>query len=124
MRINNFEEIDAWKKARSLTNNIYSMPSDDPFANDYGLKNQIQRASISIMANIAEGFDSSTNQSFINFLVYAMRSATEVQSHLYVALDQNYISEEKFQKIYNQVEDVKKLISGFKRYLKNSNRKS
>ena len=70
------------------------------------------------MANIAEGFDTETDADFIRFLRYSFRSTTEVQSHLYVALDQKYISENKFTKIYSDAEEVKSLISGFIRYLK------
>ena len=124
MKIENFEDIEAWQEARSLTNTIYNFTTDGEFSKDYGLRDQIQRASVSIMANIAEGFDSNTNKSFVNFLGYALRSATEVQSHLYVALDQNYITKEEFKKIYNKTKEVKKLISGFKRYLANSDRDS
>jgi len=123
MKIENFEDIDAWKEARTLTNEIYDLTTDGQFSKDYGLRDQIQRASVSIMANIAEGFDSQTNQGFIRFLGYALRSATEVQSHLYVALDQNYIPKEKFNNVYSKLEEVKRLISGFKSYLKNSDRK-
>ncbi|MFB6214303.1 MAG: four helix bundle protein [Candidatus Bipolaricaulia bacterium] len=124
MKIKNFEDIDAWKQARNLTNKIYDLTSDGDFSRDYGLRDQIQRSSVSIMANIAEGFDSSSNQSFLNFLGYALRSASEVQSHLYVALDQDYISQEDFDILYDELEEVKNLISGFRRYLKKSDRQS
>lgn len=88
------------------------------FARDYGLRDQIQRASVSIMANIAEGFDSNSDEEFIRFLRYALRSATEVQSHLYVALDQNYIDKPAFDDLYAQAGETKSLISGFIRYLR------
>ncbi|MFB6273721.1 MAG: four helix bundle protein [Salinibacter sp.] len=87
MRIDRFEDIQAWRAARELTRAIYDVTSRSPFSRDFGLRDQIQRASVSIMANIAEGFDSASDQGFIQFLGYALRSATEVQSHLYVALD-------------------------------------
>jgi four helix bundle protein len=118
MSINKFEEVESWKEARVLTNNIYSVSNSDKFKSDFGLKDQIRRASVSIMANIAEGFDSASNKSFINFLNYSFRSASEVQSLLYVALDQNYISTEEFDSIYNQCSKIKSLIGGFIRYLK------
>ena len=124
MKIQNFEDINAWQKARALTNKIYNLTSVGDFSRDFGLRDQIQRSSVSIMANIAEGFDSDSNQSFINFLGYALRSASEVQSHLYVALDQSYISEEDFDNMYDEVKEVKNLISGFRRYLRNTDRES
>lgn len=119
MKIENFEDIDAWKEARKLTNEVYNFTSDGKFSKDYGLRDQIQRASVSIMANIAEGFDSGSDDSFVQFLNYALRSATETQSHLYVARDQGYISDEQFNETYDQIVEVKNLISGLKRYLRN-----
>ena len=120
MPISKFEEIDSWKEARVLTNNIYSISNSDNFKIDFGLKDQIRRASVSIMSNIAEGFDSASNKSFINFLNYSFRSASEVQSLLYVALDQNYISKDEFDLNYSQCNKIKSLIGGFIRYLKKS----
>ena len=81
------EEIESWKEARELTKNIYGLTARQGFSRDFGLRDQIQRASVSIMANIAEGFDSGSNKSFISFLNYTYRSASEVQSLSYVALD-------------------------------------
>ena len=123
MKIERFEEIEAWKAARTLTRDIYNNTRTPPFSKDFGLRDQIQRASVSIMANIAEGFDGRSTTEFIRFLSYAYRSATEVQSHLYVALDQKYLAESEFDKLYQQTEHTKKLINGFIRYLKNSERK-
>ena len=79
MKIEKFEDLESWKIARNLTNEIYEITGNEKFSKDYGLKEQIQRASVSVMANIAEGFDSRSDKSFINFLNYAYRSATEVQ---------------------------------------------
>ena len=87
MKIEQFEEIEAWKVARELTRDIYALTRQQPFSTDFGLRDQVQRASVSVMANIAEGFDGRSTREFIRFLGYAFRSATEVQSHLYVALD-------------------------------------
>ncbi|MEA3239935.1 MAG: four helix bundle protein [Candidatus Bipolaricaulota bacterium] len=92
MKIERFGNIEAWKATRELTKSVYKLTSDGQFNKDYGLRDQIQRASVSIMANISEGFDSQTNKAFIQFLGYALRSATEVQSHPCVALDQRYIT--------------------------------
>jgi len=97
---------------------IYEATKEGFFSKDYGLKDQIQRASNSVMANIAEGFDSGSDSEFAKFLGYAFRSATEVQSHLYVAMDQGYITHEQFDEIYGQTVLVKNLIRGFIRYLK------
>lgn len=82
------------------------------------MRDQVQRAAVSIMANIAEGFDSRSNQEFLRFLGYAYRSATELQSHLYVAVDQSYVDQEGFDKLYQQTAKVHKLLNGFIRYLK------
>ena len=120
MKIKRFEDIDSWKAGRELTNIIYSLTSKGSFNKDFGLKDQIQRASVSIMANIAEGFDSNSNKAFINFLNYSFRSASEVQSLLYVAFDQKYINETEFNSVYIQCNEIKNLIGGFIRYLKNS----
>ena len=116
--IERFEDIDAWKAARELTSQIYAVTCEGTFAKDYGLKDQIQRAATSIMANVAEGFDGGSDREFIRFLGYARRSATEVQSRLYVALDQHYIDEREFLALYEKTGAVKSLISGFIRYLR------
>lgn len=122
MAIARFEDIEAWKAARELSQAIYRVTARPRFSKDFGLRDQIQRAAVSIMANIAEGFDGRSNQEFIQFLGYAFRSATEVQSHLYVALDQGYINEEQFDEMYQRAVRVKKLINGFIRYLKSAKR--
>ncbi len=121
MRIKNFEELDAWKEARKLTKQIYDPTNKRPFSRDFGLTNQIQRAAVSVMANIAEGFDSGSTKHFIQFLSYSRRSASELQSHLYVALDKDYISKDDFQKTYNQALSTRKLCLGLIRYLKTRN---
>ncbi|MDO9548809.1 MAG: four helix bundle protein [Candidatus Marinimicrobia bacterium] len=92
MKIERFEDIESWKEARKLTNEVYRLTNRDVFAKDWGLKDQIQRASVSIMSNIAEGFDSGANRSFSNFINYSFRSVSEVQSLLYVAQDREYIN--------------------------------
>jgi four helix bundle protein len=117
MKIERFEEIESWKKARELTKSIYIFTRKNEFAKDYGLKDQIQRASVSIMANIAEGFDSGTKKSFIVFLRYAYRSASEVQSLLYITFDCNYITEKEFNNSMTLTANIKNLIGGFIQYL-------
>jgi len=118
MRIRNFEDIEAWKEARNLNKLIYQVTKKDSFKKDFGLTGQIQRASITVMANIAEGFDRQSDREFIHYLKIASSSASEIQSHLYAALDLAYISEEEFEDLYEQAKRVKKLINGFIAYLK------
>ena len=122
MKIERFEDIEAWKAARKLAQGIYVLISQPKFAKDFGLRDQIQRAAVSVMANIAEGFDGRSPQEFIRFLGYAFRSATEVQSHLYVALDQAYLMKDEFDDLYQQAVETKKLINGFIRYLRKASR--
>lgn len=116
--IERFEDIDAWKEARKLTHEIYSITGKRSFSSDLGLRDQLQRASVSVMANIAEGFDGGSNREFVKFLGYALRSTTEVQSHLYVALDQGYIDDPAFRSLYQLTLKVKNLLGGFIRYLR------
>ena len=118
MRIQRFEDIEAWKAARKLTRQVYSMSTRELFAKDFGLAGQMQRATVSVMSNIAEGFDSGSKLEFIRFLGYARRSASEVQSHLDVALDQEYIDQQEFSSVYEQAASTRKLISAFVRYLR------
>lgn len=120
MKIENFTEIDSWIEARKLVNKIYEMTKKEKFKKDYGLKDQIQRAGVSIMSNIAEGFDSGSNKIFINFLNYSYRSASEVESLLYVVADLTYINENEFKELRKDVNKTKNLIGGFIQYLRNS----
>ena len=123
MKIERFEDIESWKAGRELTKVIYNLTGKTSFHMDFGLKDQIQRASVSITANIAEGFDSKSNKAFINFLNYSFRSASEIQSLLYAAFDLHYINKDEFELTYDQCTKVKKLIGGFIRYL-NQNAKA
>jgi len=116
--IDKFEEIEAWKEARELTEDIYRVTKAKAFDRDVGLCDQLRRAAVSIMANIAEGFDCGSDREFVKFLGYSMRSASELQSHLYVALDQEYLGGESFKWLYVQSTRVKNLIGGFVRYLR------
>ena len=120
MAIERFEDIRAWQQARKLTNAIYQISDEAAFSKDFRFRDQIRAAAVSIMANIAEGFDSGSDAEFLRFLNYARRSATEVQSHLYVALDQHYITQEQFQSLYDATTSTRKMISGFMRYLRQS----
>jgi four helix bundle protein len=118
MKIERFEDIQGWQEARKLTKEIYDLTNGAVFKRDIRLCGQIQNASVSIMANIAEGFDRQSKKEFTKFLYYSSGSASEVQSHLYVALDQGYMSEQDFTETYNQAQKTKRLINGFISYLK------
>lgn len=117
MGIERFEDIEAWQLARELTRKVYALTNKKKFSRDFGLKGQVQNAAGSSMHNIAEGFDAETNPEFICFLRYAKRSCTEVQSELYVALDQGYITEAEFKDVYDHAGRTRAAIRGFIKYL-------
>ena len=119
-KIERFEDIIAWQKARQLTQQVYGFARQGSFARDFGLRDQVQRASVSTMANIAEGFERGGDKEFIQFLSTAKGSCGEVKSHLYVALDQNYVSAEQFKDLYAQADEVSRLTAGFMAYLQQS----
>ena len=96
MKIQRFEDLEAWQIARELTNKIYSISRKESIRRDYGFVDQIRRAAISIMNNIAEGFERGSNKDFVRFLFIARGSAGEVRSMLYVGLDQDYLTDETF----------------------------
>ena len=122
-KIGRFEDIEAWKKARELTKEIYKISSSGLFAKDFGLKEQIRRASVSVMLNIAEGFARKTDKEFARFLVHSHGSAAEVQAVLYVALDQKYINEDEFRSFYSLVDKVSSMVMKFAVYLTKEERK-
>lgn len=115
--ITRFEEIEGWKTARQLTNMIYKLTEQTAFAKDYGLKDQIRRAAVSILSNIAEGFESRTDTQFINFLGHAKGSAGEVRAQLYVAMDLKYISEQQFAEAYEYADKSSRQVARFMTYL-------
>jgi four helix bundle protein len=118
MKITRFEDIDAWKEARKLVKMVYDViKKSKEFRKDFRLVNQIQDAAVSSMSNISEGFSRQSNREFIQFLYISKSSAAEVQSELYVGLDQEYITQEDFDNIYNQADIVSKMDSGFIKYL-------
>lgn len=116
--IRRFEDIQAWQEARHLVKSIYEVTDAGPFSKDFGFRDQLRRAVVSISANIAEGFDCDSNIEFARFLGIARRSAVEVQSLLYIALDVGYINQETFQSHYNQANKIKAMLSAFKNSLK------
>jgi four helix bundle protein len=123
MKIERFEDIEAWQLGRVLTKRIYDATGKAPFSKDFGLKDQIQRAAGSVMHNIAEGFDGGSNAEFAKFLRYSQRSASEVQSQLYVALDQEYLSQTEFDDLYALAGQAHSKVGGFIAYLLRSGRK-
>ena len=122
MKIERFEEIQAWQKARELVKAVYQSTNDGSFARDYSLKDQIRRASVSVMSNIAEGFARQTDKEFVQFLHVASGSAAEIQSQLYVARDLDYVSDEEFGRISGLAGETARLIMGFIKYLKGAKR--
>lgn len=117
-KIERFEDIVSWQRARELTREIYGSSKVGAFARDFGLRDQIQRASVSTMANIAEGFERGGDKEFIQFLSTSKGSCGEVRSHLYVTLDQKYVSQQVFADLYSKADEVGRFIGGFMTYLK------
>ena len=115
--IQKFEDIQAWQEARALVKMVYQLTNKDKFSKDFGMRDQIRRASVSVMNNIAEGFDCESKIEFSRFLGIARRSAVEVQSMLYAALDVEYIDQNEFDIHYEQARKTKALVGGFKRSL-------
>ena len=115
--ITRFEEIEAWQTARELTRIIYLVTDEGKISRDFGLKDQIRRASVSVMSNIAEGFESKTQASFIHYLGIAKASAGEVRSQLYVARDVGFLAEQQFSTLFQLVEKASRQLSRFISYL-------
>ncbi len=113
-----FEDIKAWQLARELTQDVYKLTATSDFGKDLGLRDQLRRAAVSIMANIAEGHGRLSDKEFANFLNIARGSATELKSHLYVALDLELLSKEKFNSIYDRVDEINRIIFGLIKHLK------
>ena len=118
--VKNFEDLQAWQKARELAGFVYELTRKDGFSRDWNLVNQIRDAAGSVMHNIAEGFEAGYDPEFARFLKMARRSAAEVQSELYLALDAKFIMNEELKKGYDLAVDVKKLINALLKYLRNS----
>lgn len=121
MKIKKFEDLDCWKKARELTDIIHHLTNSNEFKKDFRLCGQIRDASGSVMHNIAEGFDAGSDAEFIRFLRISRRSVSEVQSQLYLALDQKYITPNQLKEVYDKATEVKRLINGLIRYLHKNN---
>ena len=117
-----FEELKVWNDARILSKHIYSVTKGMSFSKDFGLRDQVQRASVSILSNISEGFERDSNREFVRFLTYAKGSCGEVRSILYVELDQTYISHDEFDFLKSQCITVATQISNFMKYLRKTNK--
>jgi four helix bundle protein len=117
-KIERFEDIQSWQKGRELCNLVYTCTRQSSFARDFGLRDQIREAAVSVVSNIAEGFESQSNRVFIRFLYIAKGSAGEVRAQAYIALDQGYITQEKFDQIYALAGETGRLIGGFIAYLR------
>ena len=115
-----FEDIEAWKRARELTRAIYQVTNGGRFARDFSLRDQIRRASVSIVSNIAEGFERDGNREFLQSLSVAKGSTGEVRAQLYVALDAGLLDPEEFRRLYDPATRTSQLIAGFARYLRES----
>jgi len=116
--VKSFEELTIWQEARELTNRIYILSKRFPKEELYGLTSQIRRASVSIMSNIAEGFNRRSTKEFINFLIISRASISEVQNDLYISLDLNYINKEDFETIYNHAQKISMSINKLITYLR------
>ena len=123
MQVKNFEDLEIWKDARLLTKAIYQLTKDVKFAKDLALRDQIRRAAVSVMSNIAEGFERGGNQEFVQFLYVAKASCGEVRSQLYVALDQSYVAQKDCGDASKSFRRLSIMISNLIDYLKRSGMK-
>ena len=119
-KIERFEDIEAWKKGRELRKGIYELSRNGEFARDFALKDQIRRAAQSVTSNIAEGFERGGNREFIQLLSDAKGSGGEVRDQLYTAIDENYVTQKDFDELHNLSIEVSRMISGFMKYLQQS----
>ncbi len=118
--IQKFEDLSAWKNARCLTRRIYDLTGDGRLSRDFALRDQLRRAAISVMSNIAEGFERDGNREFIQFLSVAKSSTAEVRCQLYAAFDQGYLDRSTLLELQSLCDETSNLIGGLMRYLKRS----
>ena len=118
MRIERFEDAEVWSLARALARDVYDLTRSDKFKTDYSFRDQMRRSAVSIMANIAEGFERRTTGELVQFMFIAKGSAGEVRSHLYLALDIGYLEQQKFDGLFQSCEKISKSLSGFIKYLR------
>ena len=115
--IKRFEDLEVWQEARAIVQYVYRATSDHGYSRDFSLRDQVRRAVVSMMANIAEGFSRRSNREFVQYLFIAKASAAEVQSHFYVALDQGYVSQEQFRELYDRIDRYARQVSALITYL-------
>ena len=116
-KITGFEDVEAWRLGRELTKKVYEASSRGSFSRDFGLRDQIRRAAVSVMSNIAEGFECGGDKEFRQFLSLAKGSAGELRSQLYVAVDVGLLSQDQFAELYSLANDTARMVAGFMRYL-------
>src|SRR3972149_6844498 len=121
MKVEKFEDLVAWQKARALTKQIYEITKQGSFSKDYGLCDQIRRATVSVMSNLAEGFERGSSSEFHQFIVIAKASCAEVRSQLYVAYDVGHITQNQFDNVTKLAEEVSRIIGGLKAAVKKRN---
>ena len=119
-KVEHFEDLEVWKLARKLTGKIYSLSRSGEFSKDFGFRNQICRAAVSIVSNIAEGFERRSNTQFMQFLDIANGSAGEVRAQLYIALDLDYITQKQFHDVFDDIVCVGKMLTSLIRHLRTS----
>jgi len=122
-KVDVFEDLRAWKDSRKLVKSVYELSSSGELAREYVLKNQMRRAVVSIMANIAEGFERGGNREFLQFLAIAKGSAGELRSHLYAAYDLDFLQSDEFKSLSESTLSVSRQVSGLMKYLKSSSLK-
>lgn len=122
-KIEKFEDLIAWQKSKSFAVKIYSATDEGKFAKDFGLRDQIRSASISIVSNIAEGFERKGNKEFLQFLFISLGSVAEVKTQLIISFELNYISKEKFEELNELIIEIQKIIKGLVSYMKESDLK-
>jgi four helix bundle protein len=122
-RIKQFEDIEAWQKARELTRAIYAATASGKLSRDFGLRDQMRRAAVSILCNVAEGFERGGDREFVQFIAIAKGSSAEVRAQLYVALDQGYIDQETFNRLSASAIQINRMLSGLMKYLLSSDYK-
>ncbi len=122
-RVKQFEDLEVWQKAREMARDIYGCATDGAFARDFGLRDQIRRAAVSVVSNIAEGFERGGDREFRQFLAHAKGSCGEIRSQLYIALDQEYLTQDQFEKLSARTIQVGRMLASLMNYLKTSGHK-
>ena len=123
-KVENFEDFEVWQLARALASKIYELTRDGEFAKDFGLRDQIRRAAVSIVSNIAEGFGRRSNIEFSRFLEIASGSTSEVQAQLYIAHDLKYLTKKQFDSVFVDVKHIGRMLTKLMQYLRNASKPS